>query len=120
MPVLSISAAFEPNQLKAFKRTDAVMKLAFANSNAEKAYWCECDISVKSPLSLAPDKELGKGRAKVGIIMPGKSREKPIKLYTTPNNFAGDYDIKMTVYVYDEDGAIAERFEKVESIKCLD
>lgn len=120
MPVLSVSASFEPKELKAFKRADAVMKLSFVNPDTEKAYWCECDILVKSPLSLAPDKELGKGRAKIGIILPSKSREKPIKLYTTQNSFAGDYDIKMTVYVYDEDGAIAERFEKVESIKCID
>ncbi|MGI0135175.1 MAG: hypothetical protein ACREBW_09490 [Candidatus Micrarchaeaceae archaeon] len=120
MPVLGVSALFEPKELKASKKTDATMRLTFDNPDTEKGFWCECDIAVKSPLSLAPDKELGKGRAKVGIVMPGKSRGKQIKMYTTPNNTAGNYDIKMTVYVYDEDGAIAERFEKVESIRCAD
>lgn len=120
MATVSISSKLEPAQLKARKNNEAVMHLSVSNSDPAKTYWCECEISVKPPLSLAHDKELNMGRTRIGILKPNGSMEKPIKLYTRPNNYPDDYQVTITAYVYDEDGAIAERIEKPEYVKCVE
>jgi hypothetical protein len=118
MPVVSISTRYEPAVLKAYTKNEATMNLSFKNMDAEKTYWCECEISVKAPLSLAHDKDLSIGRTRIGIMRPGSEKEKQIKLYTSSNNFPDDYALTITAYVYDDDGAIAERIEQNGSIKC--
>lgn len=118
MAVVRIAASFAPQILKAYNRNEATMNLSFENADGDKSYWCECEIAIKSPLSFAPDRELGAGKMRIGIIQPGKSREKQIKLFTRPNNFPDSYAIGITAFVYDEDGAIAERLEQQESIAC--
>ena len=118
MPVVSISMRFEPAVLKAYARNEASVHIMLKNTDAAKTYWCECDILVKPPLSLAHDKELNIGRSRVGILKPGGERDKELRLYTSPNNFPDEYGLTVTAYVYDEDGAIAERTEQAGSIKC--
>jgi hypothetical protein len=118
MPAVSISARFEPDVLKAYTKNEATMYLSLKNVEGSKAYWCECEISVKAPLSLAHDKDLNIGRMRVGILAPGAAKEKQMKLYTNSNNFPDEYTLGITAYVYDEDGAIAERVEQSCSIKC--
>ena len=113
-----IEARFEPAVLKANKKNEAVMYLSLTSDGDKKVYWCECDIVVKPPLSLAHDKELNLGRTRVGILSHKKKIEKQVRLFTRPNNFSDTYPIDITVYLYDEDGAIAERIEHKESIKC--
>lgn len=118
MPLSKLQTKFDPSVLKAEKKNEATMYMTVSSQEQQKVFWCECDILVSHPLSLAHDKELNIGRTRVGILKPGKSIEKQIKLYTRPNNFPDYYQIGITVYLYDEDGAIAERVEHSESIKC--
>lgn len=92
--------------------------LDLRSSDAAASYWCECDVSVKPPLSLAHDKELNTGRTKVGIVRPNSSLSKRVRLFILPNNFPDDYQVSITAYVYGEDGAISERIEKMEHLPC--
>lgn len=114
---IDLSIAFEPEQFKAYTRNENEMKLKF-NNMGSGTFWCECEINVASPLSLASDKELNSARTRVGILKSGSALEKRVKLYTRPNNFPDDYKVKITSFLYDEDGAIAERKESEATIKC--
>ena len=118
MAKMQVTVKFDPQTLKAYKRNDLAMHLEFNNVDDTKEYWCECEIAVKSPLSLALDRELDDGRTRAGIIGPGESRNKLVKLYTRPINFPDNYRVKITTFVYDDDGAIAERLEQTEDIVC--
>lgn len=118
MPAVSISARYDPSVLKAYTKNEVTMSLSFKNADTAKTYWCECEISVKAPLSLAHDKDLSIGRTRIGILQPGNEKEKQIKLYTGSNNFPDEYALTITAYVYDGDGAIAERVEQNGSVKC--
>lgn len=75
-------------------------------------------MNVKPPLSLAHDKELNTGRTKVGIVKPNGSLDKRIRLFPRPNNFPDDYPVSVTAYIYDGDGAIAERMETNGTLPC--
>ncbi len=119
MAVVRVMASFDPQSLKAYNRNEATMSISLENLDVAKAYWCECEIAMKSPLSLAPDRELDAGKMRVGIVKPGESRAKQLKLYTRPSNFPDSYSVGITTFVYDEDGAIAERLEQLESIACV-
>jgi hypothetical protein len=118
MPAVSIITRFEPQVLKAYTRNEVTMYVLSKNTDAEKTYWCECDITVKPPLSLAHDKELSIGRTRIGMLKPSGEKEKQIKLYTNSNNFPDEYKLTITAYMYDDDGAIAERLEQESVIKC--
>jgi hypothetical protein len=118
MPIAKIETRFEPMSLKANVKNEATINLSVKLTEGSGTYWCECDIIVKPPLSLAYDKELNIGRTRVGILKPNQKLEKQIKLYTRPNNIPDNYPVLVTLYLYDEDGAIAERMETSEPIKC--
>ncbi|HIH50564.1 MAG: hypothetical protein ABSE71_02360 [Candidatus Micrarchaeaceae archaeon] len=118
MPVVKIETRFEPSNLKVNTKTEATMYLAVSTEDSHKSYWCECDINVKPPLSLAHDKDLDLGRTRVGILKGKQKIEKQIKIYTRPNSYADTYPISITAYLYDEDGAIAERVVQEEGIRC--
>ncbi len=115
---VEISLKFEPGELKAYAKTEVFLILTLKNTDGKATYWCECDVTVKPPLSLAHDKELNTGRSKVGILMPNGSLSKRIRLYTMPNNFPDDYQVAVTSFIYDADGAIAEREEKKDTLPC--
>jgi hypothetical protein len=118
MAKVQVTVRFDPQTLKAYNRNEATMYLAFENVDGSKQYWCECEIAVKSPLSLAGDKELDAGRTRVGVVKPNETKSKQVKLYTRPNNFPDSYNVGITTYVYDDDGTIAERLEQTENIAC--
>ncbi len=118
MSIIKVEAKFEPAALRANRRNESVMNLSVSIEDNPKDYWCQCEILLNPPLSLAPDKELKAGRIMMGILRPGRKIVKPVKLYTRPNNFPDSYPIGITAYLYDEDGAIAERVELNESILC--
>ena len=115
---IEIGIKFEPDALRANAKNEAFLIISAANSSSSAPYWCECDVSVKSPLSLAIDRELEIGRTRMGIAMPGGSVEKKIKLFTRPNNFVDEYPVSIVAYIYEADGAIAERIEKKAFIPC--
>ncbi len=73
---------------------------------------------VAEPLSLANDKQLNGGKIRVGIVAPASSRERKVKLFTSASVLPGEYKVGVVAYVYDEDGAIAERIEHSMPISC--
>ena len=119
MPITNISVRFDPEKLKANARNEAMLVLGIENTDSSKNYWCESEVSVKPPLSLAHDIELNMGKTRVGILKPLGKLEKKIKIYTRPNNFPDTYTVNITTYVYDEEGVIAERIESKASIPCV-
>ena len=118
MPNAKVETRFEPVSLKANNKNEAIMYISIQSADDSKIYWCECDITVRPPLSLAYDKELNMGHTRIGMIKPNGKIEKPIKLYTRPNNVPDDYPVSIVAYLYDEEGAIFERIEQSEKIKC--
>jgi len=118
MATVEFKASFEPGTLKAFAKNALKMKIDFSNTDKEHSYWCESDILAKAPLSLAHDMPLENGRIRIGILKPMASISKVVNLYTLPNNFPDNYSVKFTVYVYDDEGAIHERFDESSSIEC--
>lgn len=119
MERFSLNIRFEPERLKQNSKNEAFLVMELKNNDAKHAFWCESDVKVNHPLSLAHDKQLDLGRTRIGIVQPEGSIEKRVKLYTRPNNYAGSYGIDITVYAYDEEGVIAERGEQHESVECL-
>ncbi len=118
MSIARVETKFEPNVLKAKKRNEATLFLSLSAADGQRIYWCECDIVVNSPLSLAHDKELNLGRTRIGILKQDRKIEKQVKLYTSPATLPDNYPVNITAYLYDEDGAIAERVELRQNIKC--
>ncbi len=115
---IEASVSFEPDSLKAFSKNEVEMKISVKGDGA-RTYWCECDINAKAPLSLAHDMALENGRIRIGILKPSGEASKSVKLYTLPNNFPDEYMLKLTVYVYDEDGAIYKRIDSTKPISCV-
>lgn len=118
MARVEIKVDFAPDKLKAFRNNETLATVNVKN-NTDNSYWCECDILVSSPLSLAPDSQLDAGRQRMGIIGPGETSSKRVRMYTRPNNYPDSYRFEVRAYVYDKDGAIAERVESRASIMCV-
>ena len=116
---VDIDVSFIPQKLKSFSRNEVRMEINLKNLTESSLYWGECEIVVASPLSLAHDIEMNTGKTRIGILKPMGGSSKIVKLYTRPNNYPDDYKFKITAYIYDEDGAIAERFDKNLSIECI-
>lgn len=117
MQEIDVKIGFEPKVLNSGSRNEVNMIIEIGAMDA-KPHWCECDINVTPPISLAHDKELGMGRTRVGIVSAGKRLSKHVKVYTSPSVTSGNYQIGLVVYLYDEDGAIAARKEVSEAIAC--
>lgn len=118
LATVELAAEFEPKVLKPYTKNETVMTITMKSLDPTRTFWCECDINVKPPLTLAHDKELNIGRTRIGILKPSGTLAKPIRLYTSVNNFPDEYPVSIIAYVYDEDGAIAERLEFGKGIKC--
>ncbi|MEM0201805.1 MAG: hypothetical protein QXR73_01335 [Candidatus Micrarchaeaceae archaeon] len=118
MATVELKTSFEPELLRAFMKNEFRMKVEFRNSDPEQMYWCESDIIVKAPLSLAHDMPMENGRMRIGLLKPNSTISKVVNLYTLPNNFPDSYKINFVVYLYDEDGTISDRIEKTTSIEC--
>ncbi len=118
MSITNIKMRFEPEKLKANARNEAMLILEVESSDESKSYWCESEVSVKPPLSLAHDIELDMGKTRIGILKPKGKLEKRIKVYTRPNNFPDTYNVSATTFIYDDEGVIAERIESTGSVPC--
>lgn len=118
MDNIELKINFDPQELKQNVKNEFFIILNFSNTNSNLNFWCECDLLVKHPLSLAHDKVLDIGRTRVGIIEPKQSIEKRIKIYTRPNNYPGEYELNLTAYLYDKEGIISERIDRKETIIC--
>ena len=114
---VELDVQFSPQRLKAFSRNEVKMDITIKNLT-QSVFWGECEIRVASPLSLAHDSEMNAVRARIGILKPGASATRPVKLFTRPNNYPDEYGFTLVAYLYDEDAAISERVEKRVSIMC--
>lgn len=117
MTNLSIKTILEPSALKAYSRNEASLSLEILNQN-KQVLWCESEINVTSPLSLAFDYELNRGFVRIGIMESNKIKKKKVNLYTRPNNFPDDYKLNILFFVYDSDGVIFERIEHQVIVPC--
>lgn len=117
MTIVQVDQAFNPKTLLDSRKNEITMELSL-KTDSPGEYWCECDIKAASPLSLAHDVNLNIGRTRIGIIKQGKTIKKQVKLYSSSQIISGDYPIEITTYVYDCDGAIAERHDFKTSITC--
>ncbi|MDE1865322.1 MAG: hypothetical protein KGH94_01625 [Candidatus Micrarchaeota archaeon] len=115
----TVKIAFEPELVDRSKAGEVNMKMEFCAPAAKKAYWCACEIQVRSPLSLSHDVFLDKVGMRVGILSPSKkSIQKQVKLFSTPSISTNDYLVTVTTYLYDDEGAIEERHDTSEVIRC--
>ncbi len=119
MNVVELNVDFEPQSLKSNMKNEFFIILRLKNTTNTDNFWCECDINVIHPLSLAQDKELAAGRTRIGIITGNETSEKRVKIYTRPNNYPDKYKIKITAYIYDKEGIIAQRIDREEKIECI-
>lgn len=117
MSDITVATSFDPEFIRANTSTSVSMNLVLSSAS-DSHYWCECDIEVEQPLSLAPHKELSKGRQRVGIIKPNASVSKRVNIYSDYTNFQNNYIIKIIAYMYGEDGAISDRIETSTELPC--
>ncbi len=115
--LLHMVTHFYPIRLIAFRRNFVEMEIVVSNKGNE-AYWVETDIEVPSAISLAPDRHISRGRARIGIVFPNGIISKRIKIYGTPGSYPDQYPIKMTFYGYNSKGVISVRTEKKAVLRC--
>ena len=118
MAKTNLEVAFEPEKVRANSKNEVAMTLKLSTGD-DKPLWCECDILVKYPLSLAYDRELKAARSRLGLLKPGKAIEKKVKLYTMPNNSLGQYLVGIVTYAYGEDGVIEDRQQRKAELDCV-
>jgi len=93
------------------------MEISVRNEGAEPR-WVECDVSVPEAVSLAPDRSLCKGRTRVGIALPKEKISKKVRIYGGASSYPDTYAIRLTIYGYGKDGAIAERYDIKSELRC--
>ncbi|MEM4348418.1 MAG: hypothetical protein QXN37_02510 [Candidatus Anstonellaceae archaeon] len=93
------------------------MEVSVYNSGQEPR-WVECDVSVPEAISLAPDRQLSKGRMRVGIALPGGKASKKVKIYGGAGSYPDTYTIRLTIFGFGADGAIAERYDLKADLRC--
>lgn len=117
MPAFHINTRFFPIRLTAFMKNDVELSVE-AENLTEAPLWTECDVVVPSPISLAPDRDLQAGRIRIGIINPKETKAGRCKIYAGAKSYPERYDIKLVVFGYGDDGAIAAREEKKIELRC--
>ncbi|RLG19148.1 hypothetical protein DRN67_03455 [Candidatus Micrarchaeota archaeon] len=117
MAGFDISTAFHPLRLTAYSRSDVELKLEIENED-EEPYWTECVVEVPDVLSLVPDRDVRKGKIRVGIIAPGEVMSGKCKIYATARTYPEIYVLKITVFGYSRDGGISLREEKRVDLRC--
>jgi hypothetical protein len=106
-----------PERLKALAFNEADVHISLENKG-ENIYWIECVAEIPHPISFAPDRKLYMAKTLIGILEKKGTKDKRIKLFTDHAVTPGSYNIKLTFYVYDGDGAIADRIEIYKNIEC--
>jgi len=117
MPEFATTLSLTSEKIKAFTYNEFEMNLAIITDDAEP-YWVEALYEVPVPLTLAPDKSLVTAKGLIGILQKGEKREKRVKIYTSSDVYPNIYKIKVTLYIYDKDGAISERKEYTKELEC--
>ncbi len=112
-----ISPRFHPIRLGAYMTGQVELSIEIENTG-EQPCWVECSVSVPDALSLAPDKELGMGRIRIGIINPGESLMGKCKIYAGAKSYPDLYPVKLVAYGFGKDGVILQREEKKTELRC--
>ena len=116
---IKVRINFNPERIDAGKRGEGEVLIDLSNSSKDKLFWCECDLHIDHQFSLAMDRDLNEGRTRVGIIKPGGAASKRVRFYTKHGSYPGKYKVSVTMYAYDEDGAIAERSDIDTELECM-
>ncbi|MEM4554333.1 MAG: hypothetical protein QXT25_00590 [Candidatus Anstonellaceae archaeon] len=115
--MLNPTTHFYPIRLVAYVRNEVEMEVSVHNSGSEPR-WIECDVAVPEAISLAPDRQLSKGRMRVGIALPGGKASKKVKIYGGAGSYPDTYTIRLTIFGFGADGAIAERYDLKAELRC--
>lgn len=117
MPEIEVKLDLSPEKIRpfAFKELDLVLTVS---TKEEGRYWLEGIFDVPAPLSLAPDKILDSGKILLGILGKDNSKEKKVKIFAANDVYPETYKIKVTLFIYDSDGAISERREYFKELEC--
>ncbi len=117
MPLFQIHPRFYPIKLNAYSRSEVELTIDIENLGNDLC-WAECDVILPPEISLAPDKQLSKGRLRIGIISSKGSQSGKCKIYSTLGAYPGIYTVSLTVYGFGRDGAVIGREEKKADIRC--
>ena len=114
-----INATFEvtPEKIKAFTFNELNLDVSISTTDSEK-YWLEAVFEVPYPLSLAPDKNLTAGKILLGILDKDSKKGKKVKIFAANDVYPNTYKVKMTLFIYDKEGVIAERKEYSKELEC--
>ena len=117
MPIFNISTRFYPIRLTAFMRNEVELSIEIENKS-EHPIWTECDVTIPEAISLAPDKELHRGRLRIGIINSREILTGKCKIYASARSYPESYVVKLTAYGFGKDGAITAREDKRVDLRC--
>ncbi|VVB66161.1 Uncharacterised protein [Candidatus Gugararchaeum adminiculabundum] len=117
MALFQINHRFYPLRLNAFVRNEVELTIELENE-ANDIIWSECDIIVPEAVSLAPDRELTKGRVRVGIMRPREVLTKKCKIYGSARSYPEVYPVRIIAYGFGNDGSIVGREEKRIDLRC--
>jgi hypothetical protein len=116
--MLDIKTSFYPIRIMAHQRNEVELEVDVLNT-AASPLWIECDIKLPEAISLAPDRILTSGKTRMGIVIPGKSIKKKIKIYAGAQSYPDTYRIAYTIFAFGPDGVIAYRQDGKTDLRCL-
>jgi len=118
MGILKIKTKFYPIRILAYLKNEAELNIDIENNGID-LYWVEIDVVLpNNSLSLAPDKELLKGRIRGGIVFSNDNRTVRCKIYGNPGTYPDTYRIKLIAYAFDKEGVIVSREETKTELRC--
>jgi len=115
--MFNIATRFYPIRLTAFMRNEVELSVEIENKSPSPL-WTECDVTVPEAVSLAPDKELHRGRLRIGIISSGEILTGKCKVYANSRSYPDTFTVKLTAYGFGKDGAITAREDKKADLRC--
>lgn len=115
--MLNPATHFSPIRMSAYVRNEIEMEISVKNEGASPR-WVEADVSIPEAVSLAPDRQLSKGRMRIGIALPREKIFKKIKIYGGASSYPDTYVLRLTFYGYGHDGTIEERCELKSELRC--
>ena len=98
-------------------RNEVEMTVEIENTS-EQPVWTECDVTVPEAISLAPDRQLLRGRLRIGIINPREILAGKCKVFAGVQSYPDNYTLKLTAFGFGKDGTIVAREEKKVNLRC--
>ncbi len=117
MAGIKVSTSFYPLRLTAFTKSEVELRIEVENQTDEP-HWTECVVEVPDVLTLVPDKDVRKGKIRIGIVAPTEILTGKCKIYSTARTYPELFAVKVTAFGYSRDGAISVRDEKKIDLRC--